>query len=87
MNYKNKFEKIFVHDIEIAAFVIASIMVVTSITSYALNLKSEKSAPAPQRIERNPVSALLQDMNGDGINDIVLTHANGIKEVVLTSDN
>ncbi|MDQ5957585.1 MAG: hypothetical protein QG614_560 [Patescibacteria group bacterium] len=82
---KINWQEIFVHDIEVAAFVIVSLMLAASITSYAL----EETAAAPKRIvtpavNRNPVNVVLKDVNGDGVNDLLLTHEDGHKEVVIT---
>ncbi len=83
---KNTWSEIFVHDVEAAAFVIVSVMIIASVSSYAIDVSRGTNLKNPQKIERNPVQVYLKDMNGDGINDIVLTHQNGVKEIVLTDN-
>lgn len=83
MKKKINWEEIFVHDVEVAAFVIVSLMLVASITSYALDTNKVENT---QRFIRNPMSVTLQDVNGDGLNDIILIHQSGAKEIVLTNN-
>ncbi len=89
---------IFEHDVEAAAFIIVSMMLAASVTSYALDTSSVSntnkraattlsSGPRSEGIihDRNPVSANIQDVNNDGINDILITHKNGTREIIMTS--
>lgn len=86
---RKRFEDIFMHDIEAAAFVIVAAMLFVSVTTYAIDVTrgdNENKVTSTNRIERNPIAASLQDINGDGVNDIVLVHKSGQREIVITSN-
>ena len=75
---------------EAAAFLIVTIMLASSITSYALDAAKvieTTKVKVENVIDRNPVSVTLEDVNGDGLNDIVLIHESGTKEIVYTNNN
>ena len=93
-NINTRWQQIFTHDIEAAAFIIVSIMLAASVTSYALDVnkateKSKQNSDTTSSINsiyRDPETVNLQDVNGDGINDIVLVHKSGQREVIITTN-
>lgn len=90
MQQNSKWQQILIHDVEAAAFLIVTIMLASSITSYALDAAKvieTTKVKVENVIDRNPVSVTLEDVNGDGLNDIVLIHESGTKEIVYTNNN
>jgi hypothetical protein len=79
LNFKNKLKghlnSIFVHDIEAAAFVIVGISLVATLTSFAKDVDVAKNPV--NKIIYNPVTVDVKDLNGDGFNDMIITHADG----------
>jgi hypothetical protein len=78
-NFKNKLKghinSILVHDIEAAAFVIVGISLVATLTTFAKDIDVAKNPV--KKIEYNPISVEIKDLNSDGYNDMLITHADG----------
>jgi hypothetical protein len=85
---KNSLGNIFLHDIEVASFIIAFVVLATTISSYAFSAVQESVSPSyvieKGNVIRNPVSVEIRDMNNDNKNDIVITHENNIREIIWT---
>ena len=78
-NFKNKLkshlDNIFVHDIEAAAFVMVGISLVATLTTFAKDVEVAKNPKT--KIVYNPISVQITDVNRDGYNDMIITHADG----------
>ncbi len=78
-NFKNKMQghlkSILVHDIEAAAFVIVGISLVATLTTFAKDIDVAKKPQ--QKSEYNPVNVAIKDIDNDGYNDMIITHADG----------
>ena len=86
-----KIEQIFLHDIESAVFVVVSIGLFATLSTFAAdyiptynNNAGSNLALAHEKTPRNPVSVTLQDVNADGLNDIVLSYISGEQGIILT---
>lgn len=87
---KEKFNKhlkeILIHDVEAAAFLIVAVSLTATLTSFAMNnvddntvknIPSTNSANAIKKNTYNPVSVQVIDIDKDGFNDMIITHADG----------
>ena len=87
---KEKFNKhlkeILIHDIEAAAFLIVAVSLTATLTSFAMNnvdsnivknIPTTNNANAIKKNTYNPQTVQVIDIDQDGFNDMIITHADG----------
>ncbi len=73
-------KEILVHDVEAAAFLIVSVSLIASLTSFAMDQSKIEKNPSEKVIIKqiyNPQSVEIIDLDNDGYNDMIITHQDG----------
>jgi hypothetical protein len=80
-NIKNKVQshlkEIMVHDVEAAAFLIVSVSLIATFTSFALDKNRLVEESKIEKKIYNPQTVRIVDLDNDGFNDMIITHADG----------
>lgn len=77
---QNNLKEIMVHDVEAAAFLIVSVSLIASLTSFAMDInKTDKnvSVDVVKKQIYNPQTVQIIDLDNDGYNDMIITHQDG----------
>jgi hypothetical protein len=82
--YKEHIKDILIHDVEVAAFVLVSVSLVATLTSFAMdrnpnNLNTKNTSTTNKITGKiyNPQMVQVIDLDGDGVNDMIINHVDG----------
>ena len=79
-------KEILIHDVEAAAFLIVAVSLTATLTSFAMsnvennkvkNIPTTNNINALKKNTYNPQTVQIIDIDQDGFNDMIITHADG----------